>query len=75
MLSPEVQALINDGGEGKIGIVKEGGVKAKRGGGGKLSKTNKSLRTKLLRLCMEDGKQNPTAIKDLDKQLRSVGDP
>ena len=75
MLYPEAQDLIKAGGEGKIGIVKEGGVKAKRGGGGKLSKTNKSLRTKLLRLCMEDGKQNPNAIKDLDELLRSVGEP
>ena len=50
MISPEAQALIKDSGEGKIGIVKEGGVKEKRHGGGKLSKPNKSLRTKLIRL-------------------------
>ena len=50
MLSTEAQALIKDGGEGKIGIIKEGGVKEKRHGGGKLSKPNKSLRTKLIRL-------------------------
>ena len=75
MLSPEARALIKDGGEGNIGIVKEGGVKDKRHGGGGLSKTNKSLRNKLLRLCMEDGKQNPAAVKDLDELLRSVGAP
>ena len=69
ILSPEAQALIKDGGERNIGIVKEGGVKEKRHGGGELSKTNKSLRTKFLRLCMEDGKQNPTAIKYLDELL------
>ena len=75
MLPPEAQALINNGGEGNMRIVKEGAVKEKRHGGGKLSKTNKSLRTKFLHLCMEDGKKNPTAIKYLDKLLRSVGDP
>ena len=75
MLSHDAQELIRSGREGKIGIVKEGGVKAKRHGGGKVSKTNKSLRTKLLRLCMEDGKENPTATKALDELLRSVGKP
>ena len=38
ILSPGAQALIKDGGERNIGIVKEGGVKEKRHGGGELYK-------------------------------------
>ena len=52
MLTPKARAVIKYDGEGKIGIVKEGVVKKKRHGGGKLSKQNKNLSTKLLRLCM-----------------------
>ena len=44
------------------------------GGKFEVGEMNKSLRTKLLRLCMEDGKQKLPAIKDLDELLRSVGD-
>ena len=75
MLSSDAQKLIYSGGEGKIGLVTEGGVKASRHGGGKLSKTNKGRRNKLLRLCMVDGKQNPSAAKELDDLLQSVGGP
>ena len=75
MLSPDAQDLIISGGEGKIGLVKEAGVKANRHGGGKFSKTNKILRTKFLRLCMEDGKESPTSSKALDQLIRSVGEP
>ena len=41
MIFPDAQKLISSGGEGKIGLVTEGGVKASRHGGGKFSKTNK----------------------------------
>ena len=75
MLSPDAQALIRSGGEGKIGLVSEGGVKASSHEGGKLSKTNKGRRNRLLRLCTVDGKQSPSAAKDLDDLLASVGKP
>ena len=52
MLTPEARAIIRDSGEGKIGFVKEGGVKENRHGGGKLSTQNKRLMTKLLRLTI-----------------------
>ena len=75
MLSPDAQDLIRSDGEGKIRLVKEAGVKANRHGGGKLSKTKKGLRNKFLRLCMEDGKESPTASKALDQLLQSMGKP
>ena len=75
MLTPEACAIIRDGGEGNIEIVKEGGVKENRHGGGKLSSQNKRLRTKLLRPTMIDGKQDPSVTKDLDELLQSVGSP
>ena len=74
MLSIYAQDLIRSGGEGKIGLVKEARVKANRHGRGKLSKTNKGLRTKLLCSCIEDGKEIPTTSKALDQMLRSVGE-
>ena len=75
MLYPDAQTLIRLGGEGKIVLVTEGGVKASSHGGGKLSKTNKGRRNRLLRLCTVDGKQSPSAAKDLDDLLASVGKP
>ena len=75
MISPDAQALVKSGKEGKIGLATESGVKAGGQGGGKLSKTNKNRRNRLLRLCTVDGKQSPAAAKDLDDLLASVGDP
>ena len=75
MLSSDAQKLIYSGGEGNIGLVTEGGVNAIRRGGGELSKTNKGRRNRLLRLCTVDGKQNPSAAKELDDLLQSVGKP
>ena len=69
MLTPEAQSHIRDGGEVKIGIVKEVGVKDNRRGGGKFSKYNKNLRNKLLRLFLEDVKQNPAVIKGIDELI------
>ena len=66
MLSPDAQALVKSGKEGKIGLVTEIRVKASGKGGGKLSKTNKSRSNRLLRLCTVAGKQIPAAAKDLD---------
>ena len=75
MLYPDVQALICSGGEEKIRLVTEGGVKASSHGGGKYYKTNKGRRNRLLLLCTVDGKQSPSAAKDLDDLLASVGKP
>ena len=55
--------------------MKEGGAKEYKHGGGKLSSQNKKLRSKLLRLTRTDGKQNPSAVKDMDELIRSVGAP
>ena len=43
--------------------------------GGGLSKTNKSRRNRLLRLCTVYGKQSPAAAKDLDELIARVGEP
>ena len=75
MLSPDAQALIKLGKEGKIGLVTESGVKASSQGGGKLSRTDKSRRNRLLCLCTVDGNQIPAAAKDLEKMIASVGEP
>ena len=75
MLSLDAQALVKSGKEGKIRLATESGVKAGGQGGGKLSKTNNNRRNRLLRICTVDGKQSPTAAKDLDDLLASVGHP
>ena len=75
MLSPGAQALVKSGKEGKIGLATESGVKAGSQGGGKLSKTNKNRRNRLLRLCTVDGKQSPATAKYLDELIASMGKP
>ena len=75
MLSPDAQALVKTGKEGNIGLVTESGGKAGGQGGGKLSKTNKNRRNRLLQICKVDGKQIPDAAKDLDELIASVGKP
>ena len=73
MLSLEARLLIKSGKEGKIGLAAESVEKAGGRGGEKMYNTNKKRRTRLLRLCAVDGKQNPVAVKDLDDLLASVG--
>ena len=50
MLTPEARLSIKKGGEAKLGIMKDGGAKEHKRGGGKLSSGQKKLRNKLLRL-------------------------
>ena len=69
MLTPEARTIIREGGEGKIAVVKEGGVNENRHGVGKLSSQNKKLRAKLILLTMTNGKQDPSATKDLDELI------
>ena len=75
MLTPEARIIIRYGGESKIGIVKKGGAKEHRHGGGEFSSQNKKLRNKLLRLTTNDGKQDPSVVKDMNELLQSVGSP
>ena len=74
MLSLEAKLLIKSGKEGKIGLAAESVGKSGGRGGEKMSTTNKKRRTRLLRLCTVDGKQNPDVVKDLDDLLASVGE-
>ena len=50
-------------------------MKENRHEGGKFYSQKKKLRAKLLRLTTTNGKQDPSAVKDMDELIRSVGAP
>ena len=56
MLTPEARLAIKNGGEVKIGIVKEVGAKENKRGGGRLYLHHKKLRNKLLRFTLTYGR-------------------
>ena len=74
MLTPEARLEIKNGGEAKIGIVKDGGAKENKLGGGKLSSGHKKLWNKFLRLTNSDARSNDLSfMKELDELIQSGG--
>ena len=58
ILTPEARIAMRYGEEVKIGIVKDGGTKEIKSGGGKMSPHHKNDRTKFLRLNQSERKKN-----------------
>ena len=70
MLTPKDRLAMKSGEEVKIGIVRDGGAKENKRGGGKLSLKHKNIRNTFLCFNQTDGrKTEPAFIKSLDELI------